>query len=75
MSDTRMRQRYIDGEWVDADASTGFEVASPVTSGVLDAVRATTDADVEAAVPARRRRRRTRGRIQVSGVTVHDEHD
>jgi acyl-CoA reductase-like NAD-dependent aldehyde dehydrogenase len=47
-----MRQLYIDGEWVDADASTGIEVTSPVTGEVLDTVPAANATDVDAAVAA-----------------------
>ncbi|WP_259517941.1 hypothetical protein [Halanaeroarchaeum sp. HSR-CO] len=75
MSDTRMRQRYMDGKWADADTSTGFEVPSPGTSGVLDTVPAAAHVDGETAVAVGQRRRRTRGRPQVHGVTIHDEHD
>lgn len=47
-----MRELYIDGEWVDADASAGIEVTSPVTGAVLDTVPAANEVDVEAAVAA-----------------------
>lgn len=47
-----MRQLYIDGEWVDADASTGIEVTSPVTGKVLGTVPTANATDVDAVVTA-----------------------
>ncbi|MFB6082283.1 MAG: aldehyde dehydrogenase [Halanaeroarchaeum sp.] len=47
-----MRQLYIDGSWVDADASAGIEVDSPVTGEVLDTVPAANETDVRRAVDA-----------------------
>ncbi|UPV75402.1 aldehyde dehydrogenase family protein [Halorussus limi] len=53
-----MRQLYIDGEWVDAEASTGIDVDSPVDGEVIDTVPAGSAQDVRKAVEAARRAQR-----------------
>lgn len=53
-----MRQLYIDGEWVDAEASEGIEVDSPVDGAVIDTVPAGSEQDVRKAVEAARRAQR-----------------
>ncbi|WP_435176845.1 aldehyde dehydrogenase family protein [Halorussus sp. AFM4] len=53
-----MRQLYIDGEWVDAEASEGIEVDSPVDGEVIDTVPAGSAQDVRKAVEAARRAQR-----------------
>ncbi|NHN60308.1 MULTISPECIES: aldehyde dehydrogenase [Halorussus] len=53
-----MRQLYIDGEWVDAEASEGIEVDSPVDGEVIDTVPAGSGQDVRKAVEAARRAQR-----------------
>ncbi|MFC4438983.1 MULTISPECIES: aldehyde dehydrogenase family protein [Natrialbaceae] len=53
-----MRQLYIDGEWIDADASTGIDVESPVDGEVIDTVPAASESDVRKAVEAARRAQR-----------------
>ena len=47
-----MRQLYIDGEWVEAEASEGIEVVSPVDGETLDVVPAAGERDVRKAVEA-----------------------
>ncbi|MFB6125541.1 MAG: aldehyde dehydrogenase [Halanaeroarchaeum sp.] len=62
-----MRQLYIDGSWVDADASAGIEVTSPVTGAVLDTVPAANETDVERAVEAA-----TRAQSELAGMTAFE---
>jgi len=49
-----MRQLYIDGEWVDAETSTGIDVDSPVDGEVIDTVPDASARDVRKAVEAAR---------------------
>ncbi|WP_265108363.1 aldehyde dehydrogenase family protein [Halosolutus halophilus] len=53
-----MRRLYIDGEWVDAESSTGIDVESPVDGTVIDTVPAASERDVREAVEAARRAQR-----------------
>ena len=50
-----MRQQYIDGEWVDADAAEGIDVTSPIDGEILDTVPAANETDVNRAVSAARK--------------------
>ncbi len=50
-----MRQLYIDGEWVDAETSTGIDVDSPVDGSVIDTVPTASERDVRRAVEAAHR--------------------
>jgi len=62
-----MRQLYIDGEWVDADAAAGIEVISPVTGETLDTVPDATATDVDAAVEAA-----TRAQTELEAMTAFE---
>ncbi|SFG48430.1 aldehyde dehydrogenase (NAD+) [Halopelagius inordinatus] len=65
-----MRQLYIDGEWVDADATEGIDVVSPVTGETIDTVPQASDSDVAAAVSAA-----TRAQRELEEMTAYERAD
>jgi acyl-CoA reductase-like NAD-dependent aldehyde dehydrogenase len=53
-----MRQLFIDGEWVDAEATTSIPAESSVDGEVIDEVPAGSEQDIRTAVEAARRGQR-----------------